>query len=368
VRQAQEKASVGAKELIAMLTLFVTTDAFLSYPQFVTNSGLEAAWMEPVLSGTLTLVLFLLVDTLVRRFFPGLDILEICKERFGQLIAVLVALIVAFYLLVVTVLVMREFMENTAMAVLPQTPLLLTGAILAASVGLIAHCGLEGIVRVSYFFLPVLIIGMLALCLLTSNWWTPDFLYPFWGRGFEHVVFGGLKYSSIFANVLLLCIIYPHAHDPKALRKVGVISIVLSTILLTGFILTYTLVFAVQEADKVAFPFYQLARMIYIGRFIQRFESIFIFLWVGAAVVKMSVLLWGTVYVLGSAFRWPVLKPAIPAVCLLALSLSLLPRNLMSVQQFQDMYVSTWGWTIVWGLPVLIVGLAAIMKRLRVRG
>lgn len=363
--QIQGRASVGGKELIATLTLFVCSNLFLNYPQYIAKSGYEASWMEPLVSGILTLVLFLIVDMVITRFFPGLDIVEICKERFGRFFACIVALVFAIYFLGLTASVMRQFTENVAMTVLPTTPILVIGTMFVLVVGYVAYNGLEGIARISYIFLPVLIVAVLLMCLLTINWWRPAYLLPFWGTGMTSVVYGSMKYSSIFNNVLLLCIIYPHAHNPRALRWVGVTSIVISTVLLTGFMLTYNMIFPPAETGKIAFPMYQLARMIYIGRFIQRLESVFIFMWVGAAAVKMAITLWGAAYILGSAFRWPTFRPAIPALALLTFIASLIPRNAVQMLTFDETYVVGYGWIIVFGLPLAIVLLAVMFRGLR---
>jgi len=361
IKQVQEKASVGAKELIAMLTMFVTTNAFLSYPRYVSQSGLEAAWMEPVFSAVLSLVLFLIVERLLSRFFPGMDIVEVAKESFGSFVATLLGILFALYFLANTASVMRQFVENVVSTVLPTTPILIVGGCFIVTVSYIARAGLEGVCRTAYIVLPVLIIGISALCLLTVNWWHPQLLLPFWGSGVQNVLLGSWRYASIFTNVLLLCVIYPHAHDPKAFRKIGVWSILFATTLLVAFIVCYHMVFPADESGKSSFSLYQLARMIYLGSFIQRMESIFVFLWVTSAVIKMAAMVWSAAYLLSSAFSWPTYRPAIPGLALLCFSASMWPHNLVDALQFDQDYLMTWGWIVVFGLPVVIVVFGAFM-------
>lgn len=361
--QIQGKARVGAKELTALMTTFVATNAFLSYPGYVSKTGLEAAWMEPLISGALTLVVFLAVDSVLRRRYLGMDILEVAKEAFGRGPAVLLAVVFAAYFLASTASVMRQFSENVITTVLPSTPILIIGMLFIAVVWYIAYCGLEGIARTSFILLPILIIGTVGLSLATINWWHPLLLLPVWGNGPEQVVRGAFRYSAVFANVLLLCVIYPHAHDPKALRSVGVKSIVWSSLLLTLFILTYHMVFPANESWKMSFSLYQLARMIYIGRFFQRLESIFVFLWVTSAVVRMALSLWSAAYMLATAFRWPSYRPALPALAMLAFAIGLLPANVDQAIALDETYLESWGWVVVLGLPLLVAILSAGRRR-----
>ncbi len=363
--QVQSKASIGAKELVSLLTVFVGVNVFLSYPQTISKAGMEASWMLPLISGAITLILFLIVERVLFRYFPGLDIVEVAKEVLGSYFATMVSVVLGIYFIAITALTMRQFMENVTSTVLPTTPITVVGVLFILATGYVAYQGLEGIARVSYFALPVLIAGVLAVCLLNWNWLIASRVFPFWGTGIEQVVWGALRYSSIFANVLLLCVIYPHAHDPKSLRKVGIQSIVLSALIIAGFTFVYNLVFPPSVTGKIAFPLYQLARMIYMGRFIQNLESGFVFLWVTAAVIKMAITLWSAAYLFSSGFGWPTFRPAIPALGLLAFALSMLPSNIVQAHQWDELYVLTWGWIVVFGLPLLIVLGGALIRSVK---
>ncbi len=359
-QQVQAKASVGAKELTAMMTLFVASSVFLNYPQYAAESGLEAGWMVPLISGVLTLVLFLIVEGVLRRYFPGLDIVEVTKRAFGSFAAILVALLIVVYFLIDTATVVREFTADVITTVLPSTPILVVSGLFTVVMCTVAYYGLEGVARLSYFVQPILIIGILGACVLTMNWWHPVQLLPLWGTGPVSVAFAGVRFSSIFINVLLLCVIYPHAHDAGSLRAVGVGSITVATLLLTVFMASLLMVFPAHQATESPFAMYQLGRMIRIGRWVQHVESIFVLMWVMAAVVKMSITLWGAAYILSSAFSWPTFRPIVPGLGLLALSLCLWPEDVAEVGLIDRNYVLSWGWTLVFALPLLIVLLGTL--------
>ena len=364
-QSARRNAKVPGSEMTAMLIIFVSTNAFLTYPRYISLNGYEAAWMEPVFSGVLTLILFFLVEQLLRRYFKNLDIVEVSKEVFGRFGAILIALVFSLYFLCSTAAVMREFTENVVSTVLPSTPILIVGAVFMFAVGYIVYGGIEGICRTAFIFLPILLVGLVAVCLMTVNWWRPYMLLPLWGTGPEQVLRGSLQYSSIFANVLLLTIIYPHVHDTSKMRRIGFVSIVVSTLLLVGLMLTYHMVFPAAETGKTSFALYRLARMIHLGPFFQRLESIFIFLWVTAATVRMAVTLWGCSYLLGKAFGWPTYRPAVPALVLLSFSLGMWPENWIQVINFDGTYLLRWGWIVVFAIPIAVLSIGAMVRSMR---
>ncbi|KPV45469.1 GerAB/ArcD/ProY family transporter [Alicyclobacillus ferrooxydans] len=359
------KARVGRRELTSMFTLFVAAHAFLDYPDQVSEYGFEAAWMEPLLAGIMALVVFLAMDQLFRRFFPGKGLLEVLRIGFGRYVSTAIALALAGYFIFVTASIMRQFSETVIITVLPATPILVVSAMFVATVAYVATCGLEAVVRVAQIAFPIVIIAFIGLCLLTMNWWHPALLFPFWGSGIGSLAIGGYKTSAIFLNVLLLSIIYPHAQDYRDLRKVGVRSTLYSMLLLTAFLLVYHMVFAPLETQNLASPIYSLARVIHAGRFIQRIESIYIFIWVSAAVLKMSITIWAAAYILTDTFQWPSYRPIMPALALLCASISLTTSDVASVVRSQEDTMLDWGWIVALGVPLAILLIGTFRQQLK---
>lgn len=364
---SQEQTKVGRRELISMLTIFVAAHAFLNYPQLVSEESMEAAWMEPIISGVIALMAFLIADTLFRKFFPRMDILEVVKTTFGKVVGVAFAVIVAAYFIWLTAFFMRQFAETVVTTVLPNTPIIVILFVFVLTVSYVATCGLEAIVRVGQLFFPVLALAIITMVVLTLNWWHPVLLFPILGSGVPTVLKSGLEDSTVFMNVFLLYIIYPHAQDYRDLRRVGVWSTIWAVLLLTGFILAYHMVFAPEEATKLSSPMYSMARLIHLGRFIQRVESVYVFIWVAAAVVKLSITLWAAAYVLSSAFTWPSYRPIIPAIGLLAFAGSFLGTDIVQVVRVEGDIQMTWMWIPVFVLPIVLLLFGAMIQRMRWR-
>ncbi|MCL6631368.1 MAG: endospore germination permease [Alicyclobacillus herbarius] len=357
------KARIGTKELIAMMTLFVSTDTFLSFPQHATAMTLEAAWMVPLLAAVIALAIFLYVENMLRKHFYGMDIVEVTVDSLGSIAGSVLAIVLGLYFVCETAGVMRQFSEHVTTTVLPNTPILVVGAMYTITIAYIAYHGLEGICRIAYLLMPILLVGAIGLCLLTANWWHPLMLLPIFGAGVSHILFAAASDAAVFMNVLLLCVVYPHAHNPRSLRSVGIWSIVVPALLMAGFIATYNMVFPAIETRLAAFPLYQLARIIYLGRFVQRMESIFIFLWVTVAIVRMGMSLWAAAYLFARGLHWPTPRPAIPALALLCFALSLLPADVGQAVHLVETYLIACGAIIIFGLPVLLVTIGALRRR-----
>ncbi|MCL6516768.1 GerAB/ArcD/ProY family transporter, partial [Alicyclobacillus sp.] len=136
-----------------------------------------------------------------------------------------------------------------------------------------------------------------------------------------------------------------------------------TVIVLTAFTLCYHMVFAPEETTKLASPMYALARLIHIGHFVQRLESVFVFMWVSAAVVKLAITLWSAAYMLAAGFGWPTYRPLLPALCLLSLAISLLPHDVASAFDLHGEILMRWGWIIAFALPLVLLGVGAMRRR-----
>lgn len=365
MRAAAEHLRVGRRELTSMAAILVAAHAFLDYPAAASRTALESAWMEPIFAGLLGLAVFFVVDGIFRHFFPGKDLLEVLEVAFGRAIGGVFAIGFAIYFLWITAGIMRQFAETVIITVLPTTPLIIVIALFAITVGYVAACGLEAIVRLAQLAFPVFVLGIVSVVLLTFNWWHPELLFPFWGNGFGSVLQGSLQSVSDFLNVLLLCIIYPHAKDFRDLRRVGVSSTIWGMVLLAIFIVGYHMVFAPEGATKLVSPLYSMARLIHIGRFLQRVESVYIFTWVSAAVIQMAITLWAASYILASSFNWPTYRPIIPALGLACVVAGMVQSDIASILRDQRLGLMAWGWIVVVAAPLLVMCIGAVRMRWR---
>ena len=82
-------------------------------------------------------------------------------------------------------------------------------------------------------------------------------------------------------------------------------------------------------------PFYEMARLIYLNRYIQRLEAIFILLWVIVGIIAIAICLYGSLYVLAKLFKLPTIRPLIPVAALVMVQVAMLPPDTNSVLKIE---------------------------------
>lgn len=223
---------VGLAELTALITIYCSTDVFLSYPSRIVVEGATAAWMIPLLAGLATFFVFLLLYFMMRTS-PTENLIELAMRSLSAVVGIPVALAFSIFFFLQTAVVMREFTETVVTTVLPRTP----SEVIAISFLLVvlyyAYKGLEGLTRVAVLIAYVLGIGLAALLILPLTWFHLQYLLPIAGRGWNITLIHGLANTSAFANVLMLAILYPTVRNQRHFMHAGVFSIVFSALVMS---------------------------------------------------------------------------------------------------------------------------------------
>ncbi|PWI58098.1 GerAB/ArcD/ProY family transporter [Sulfoacidibacillus thermotolerans] len=361
-----ETGRVGVIELTALLTIYTATDVFLSFPSRVAYEGQSMAWAIPLVSGVIVLAAFFIVHFCFTRF-PGENILQVLTRLFGRVVTLPIALIFTVFFIAQTALVMREFTETVVTTVLPSTPTALIALSFLVVVVYYAHKGLEGLTRTAMIFSYIFVIGLGLLLLLPLSWFDSSLLLPLWGRGVKATLWFGTMNTSLFCNVLILSFMYPSIRNRNQFVYIGAVSILAAALIFSVVLVVFIGTFAVAPLGRVPFPLYQLARVIYVGRFIQRLESIFVFLWVAAAIIKMGFGLWLSAYLYAYAFHMPVYRPLLFPFALLLYVLSFLPPDFPTVLALSAHVFEPYGWTVSVAFPVFLALLAAFIDYLKHR-
>lgn len=345
---------VGKVELISLLTIFSGTDVFLSYPQQLVLLAAHSAWMIPLIAAVPALYVFSFIGRIIREFDLE-SLLSFGQKDLGLKGGGVIGILFVLYFTLASASEMRQFTETVVTTVLPKSPVGYVALPFILVITYFAYMGIEGLTRVAWVAGPWLLLGVALLLVFNLNWARVEYLSPIWGNGVEQTLFHGFWFSGVFTNVLLIGILAPLLREKRQFLQVGTWSILLTAFVYTAFMLMFIMVFSTEVANKMPFPMYQFARMIYMGRFVQRLESAFVFIWVACAVIKIATGLWAASYITANALRMPVFRPLVIPFALIIYSLSFLPRSFPETLHYDVSYILGWSWLIVLVIPALLV-------------
>ncbi|SDD49419.1 hypothetical protein SPACI_024940 [Sporomusa acidovorans DSM 3132] len=320
---------LGIAEGLALAFVITFPPIFLSTATKSVQAAGSIGWVPgtlAALSGGTLLYLY----TLVLEHNPG-DLLTVTQSILGKPASWILGLFYFTVFFVLASLWTRQFAENTLLTALPFAAF--DNVILWYSLGsaLLIYAGIEALCRSAYVIMPFSITAMLLVFALLLPMYKPMYLFPWQGKGLENLARPFINLLGATAPLSLLLFLAPAFQTIKTVRSALLFGFGGSTLMRVSAVAVFIMVFGSFVGAEKMLPFYEMARLIYLNRYIQRLESIFILLWVITGIIAIAVCLYGSLYILAKLFKLPTIRPLIPAASLVMMQLAMLPSDTNAV-------------------------------------
>ncbi len=276
---------------------------FFPIASVVTGVGGRDGWMSVLPGFAVGIPYGLMVLSLVKRY-PGKNLLQISETLFGKwigkVIGVLYILITGYFggLLLGQV---GDIYQASAMPLTPISVFYLGGMLV---VFCLVWSGIEVFARFSEVVFSVTVIALLLEVGLSIPRIEQGELFPILSEGFKPLFWGGIKVVPFAMEYILflagLAAFLPSSMSNQAMGqlKAGVWRAVLVVgILNTLVTLMQILVFGPTETIRLVYGLLVLGNIVEVSRTIAGVETLFLGVWLGALVIKVSAfyftVLWG---------------------------------------------------------------------------
>jgi spore germination protein (amino acid permease) len=354
-----KEGKFGTLEAISLTTLVLITKAFYTSIRVLIVETSTAAWYATLISCAVSIILFLFVYLLMKRF-PGKDLVCIFDLVTGRFIGKILSLIFCGYFIYYSGSNIREFVEMIKAYILPYTQPSFIIFIMVGIAIVYAFIGLEGIARMAYHAIYFVLICVLLILILPFPFYNADYLFPIAGYGFVNTAIQGFWRGSAYSDVIFLAFIINSIYGVKNFRKIGVISLVISGVTISLTIICGLMAFEYPQANENMSSLYQLSRIIYFNRFFQRVESIFIFIWVMASIITVSLAFYISVSIFCKAFKVPKHGPTLFPLAFITFMVSLLPQSLSETIEKNIIFIRQYSMLITYLIPILVLLIAVI--------
>jgi len=333
--------------------------SFLLISTFVTEAGGRDGWMAILPAFALTIPYGLMVLSLSAQY-PQKNLLQISEKLFGKWIGKIIGfiyiLISGYYGGLVLAMIGLTYVQ----AVMPLTPLWIfyLGGLLL--VFYLVNSGIEVFARFSEVILPVIVIGLFLNMILSIPRIEQGSLLPILSEGLKplfpaalRVIPFSMEYSLFLAGILTFL---PTGKQELAQLKTGIWRAVFLVGILDMLVtLIQVLVFEPTETIRLVYGILTLGNMVEAGKTVAGVGSLFMGVWLGALVIKVSAFFFMTTWGIETVFKLKGLKwrLAVSAVFLgiafgsmrglsLAMELSFVQRYL--ILPFASVWIPTlWG-------------------------
>lgn len=341
-----------------ILIAMICAKLFTSQPRMIALKAESASWLVVGLAGLGALAGYAVLYALLQRF-PGGSLVTISHKVLGRAFGALISLGYCFWFLFAASLLLRQVAAGFRVAVLPQTPLPVIQGLFLIAVLIVAYKGFETLCRMAAYLFPALILLYLITLAGTARLLEFHWLFPVFGPGVLETLVMVLPESSLYSEVLILGVFAPMLR-PADLNSVGLWGLAWGWIVLTLSQIILAAVFPHPSLSRLVFPMLDLTRMIEISEFLQRLESLFVFLWVFVVLFKVIAVVLAAAEIFAQTARLPDFRLLLPAIGLLAFAIGSIPDNIVQSSALDSYTLRTWSWPLSYALPGLTLAVAAL--------
>ncbi len=356
------EGKIGMFEAISFISLITINKIFFTSVGGIISQNGTAAWYVTLISCITTLAVSMLVYLLLKRF-PGKDLAEIYEAVTGKFIGKLLIILISAYCVFNAGSTLREFVEMIKVYNLPYTPTsLIMSSFLVVSI-VISYFGLQALSRTcALCFIPT-IAGLGFILLLSSNSFNFNMLNPIGGHGIVNSLKYGLSRSSAFFEFMLLAYALNAVNGHKNFKKAAMTCILLSGFVFSITLFCYLAIYGYVSGSEKTSGIFELSRSIYFNRFVQRLESIFLFIWVISSVLTTTASYYISTLLYCKAFRMKDHRPVLLPLAILVYIVAILPESMQEVSQKNIVFLRQYSLYIMYLIPVVVLLIAILLEK-----
>ncbi len=187
--------------------------------------------------------------------------------------------------------------------------------------------GFKPIARANLFFMPSILFSILFIFIANIDKFAPQRALPLLGNGVIPTFFSGLSNLSAFSAIVMLYFIPPYLKEQKDFNKVAFASVAISGVFLLISVATLLLMFPLVTSSEEIIPLYLASRFIEFGRFFQRLDAVFVFVWIISMISYLSITFYFTTTIFQKTVNAQSPKWIIGLFASFAYGFALIPQN-----------------------------------------
>lgn len=353
---------IDRNQLIIILVISTAAKIFLTLPRVVAIEAENAGWLAITLGAILTMVPLLVLVGLLNRF-PGKSIIQIGQMILGFLPGTLIGLTFISYFTILAAASIREFSESIATAFLPLTPLSVFVLIflLLAAKGI--YGGIETTARTSYVLAPFVIISIITIIIFLIPYVSWGNFLPILGPGLKPIMFSGVRATNFYGELIFLGMLAPFLRNGQDIFLASLASLFFIALIFVLAVGLNTAIFGMVGSGRLSFPLLEMTRLIGLGAFFQRIESVFLFIWFFMAALKIILTLYVLVLGIAQILKIDNFKPLVWPVGVIVFTISFFPTSLITAFSYDENILRVFGILITHSLPVGLYLLAIILNK-----
>lgn len=320
------KSKIGTIEAILIVLSVLAPFTVISLPRTIINEIKSSSLLNIVYITIICLVIVFLIYKLFRKF-PGADILDISNFLGGNIFKNILGLIFIFYFIVTSSILLRNFCESLKVVYYPYTDIVYIALLFIISIGITNLLGFDATIKTTTIIFPFILISIILLFFGNISHFSFERMFPILGDGFKNTFITGITNIGCFAGITYLYFLPPLLKEPEKFKKISLLSVLFSGLFIFTCLATLLFMFSIFIKTDEIMPMFVVSRYIEFGSFFQRFESLFLLIWIISFCCYLSIACKFSNYIFKKIFTLEDSSPLIYIFITLIFTISMLPKN-----------------------------------------
>ena len=326
-------------EAVGLMVIVIINQIVLNLASYIVTRTITSSWINIVYI-TILCVLFILLICKFFKPFNSLDLLDVSEFLGGKFLKYIVGILYILFFIFFAAISLRHISTSLKLIYFEDSPILFVMLFFIIPTGIVAKLGIKSISRLNLIFMPIFLVSMLIILFSTINLFVPQRLLPILGYGVNKTFLDGIINISSFSCISYLYFLIPFLKNTNEFKKITISSLIVSAIYLLFSVIYLLMLFPFIPFSDEILSIYLVARLIEFGRFFQRIDAIFIFIWILTILSFLSITLFFICHIFKKITRTKNYTTMCYPFSFIILGITCLFQNISQVKYIEDFVLS----------------------------
>ncbi len=356
-----ETDKINNVEAIFLIIIVMLTHIILSLPNSILISTGPAAVINTLYVSILVIIFFLIINKLFSPF-ENKDIIDVSEFVGGKPLKILTSILYCGYLIFISSILLLNFSENLQIIYYPNAKIWSIILIFIIVAVIVNKLGFKNVVKSNALIIPLILVSIIIIFCASFSELEPEKMLPLIGYGFSETFIKGSSNVFAFGGLIYLFLIRPNLKNSKDYKKIGIISIIISALYLILSVASLLLQFPFIQTGTEVLSAYLTCRNIEFGKFFERTDALFIFIWILAFISYISVIIAYIVKVNKKNISIKNPSILIYLIAILIFIITLIPQNIVQITFLKNVIYKYLAIGIVFAYSFIILLIGYIKK------
>lgn len=354
---------IGFLESIALISLVIINKIIFNVPKEIMSITGSSSWLNIIYITLITIAVVCFISKILYKF-KSFDIIDISAYLGGNSLKIIVGILYILLFFISILLILKDTCEILQLIYFRTSPLIYIALFFIISVAIATRFSIKVLAKTNLIILPLLLLSIFIILASSIKDFVPQLIFPILGYGAKETFFNGLSNLYSYSGIAYIFFINPLINKNEELKKISIISVILSGIFLFLSILCLSLSLSYTFGNSEGFPIYLLARNLEFGRFFQRADAIFIFIWIISTISYASITIYFCVYIFKKITKVTNSIPINYTFSLIVLGLLILPSTFAPFVNSLNNVFKYFSLILIFGISLIILFAANIKLKI----